>query len=315
MSISLSIAMILHTAHADTKDSTLPVAASNFDQARMVGQIESEHLVECSGIDTSTVDSDLYWAVNDGGHGPFLYALGGNGRDRGRVRIAGARNRDWEGLESFIWQGRPMMLIADFGDNDRRRDRYTLYLVEEPCVSGERLPSSSVAKVFGRIDFSYPDGKHDAEGVAVDVAANEILVLTKRDDPPLLFALPLAMTASDQPAAARRVASVDQIPPPSDEDRLHPYGAYRSQPTALDLSADGLQMVVLTYKHAYLYRRSPGDSWASIVGMRPAQIQLPLPQSTYLLRQREAICFSRDNLSLLVSSEGSRAGWFILTVK
>lgn len=266
-------------------------------------------------MDASRAHSDLLWAINDGGNGPFLYALGSNGRDRGRIRVAGAKNRDWEGLDTFSWQGRPMILIADVGDNHQRHERHTLYIVGEPPLDGERWSDSAVVDVAWRIDFAYPDRNHDAEGVSVDPLNNEVLIMTKRDDPPRLFALPLEPTSTGQVVVAHEVAVVDRIPPPTVEDRLQPFGDFRSQPTALDVSADGLEMAVLTYKHAYLFQRRPGDSWAEAVSAEPTLIPLPLPQDDHLLVQREAICFSMDGESLLVTSEGKRAGIFQLTVK
>jgi hypothetical protein len=272
-----------------------------------IGHIESERLVECSGMDSSITDPDLLWAVNDGGNGPFLFALGRDGRDRGRMKVAGIANRDWEGLATFIWHGKPMLLVADFGDNRQRHPIYTLAALEEPRLSASGPDRPILAPVAWRIDFRYPDGSHDAEGVAVDPDAGEVLVLTKRDTPPLLFALPLKPDPSVHILTARRVTAIDCIPEPTAEDRRHPYGHVRSQPTGLDISSDGSRIVVLTYKHAYLFTRGPGDCLASVFDRQPVVIELPLPQDSPELGQREAICFSRDDRSLLVTSEGRGA--------
>ena len=51
-----------------------------FGAARQIGRIEAHQLVECSGLEVSPAQDDLLWAVNDGGNGPFLYALGMDGR-------------------------------------------------------------------------------------------------------------------------------------------------------------------------------------------------------------------------------------------
>ena len=315
LTISLCLVFIPLLNPAAAQDTAPSTAAAGFGEAKMVGRIESDGLVECSGLEPSMLACDLLWAVNDSGNGPFLFALGLGGRDRGRVRVAGATNRDWEGLDTFVWQGRPMILIADVGDNHRRHERHTLYVVEEPGPGRDRLRRSGTVEVAWRIDFSYPDGNHDAEGVAVDAAAGEILILTKRDEPPLLFAVPLSATVAGRSVTARRVGGVEQIPPPSNQDRRHAFGAFYSQPTALDLSPDGRKMVVLTYQHAYLFSRMPGDSWASAVRERPALIRLPPPHEGRLLRQREAICFSPDAMSLLVTSEGDRPGIFELRAR
>ena len=275
--------------------------------AQTVGHIESKRLVECSGMDTSLTDADLLWAVNDGGNGPFLFALGRNGNDRGRIKVAGVVNRDWEGLATFMWHGNPMLLIADFGDNRQKQPTHTLIVLEEPRLSTQHPERSMPARVAWKIVFRYPDGRHDAEGVAVDQDAEEVLILTKRDTPPLLFALPLKPEPPGQTVTARMVAAIDCIPEPTVEDRRHPYGHVRSQPTGLDISSDGSRIVVLTYKHAYLFNRPPGTCLKSALQRQPVVIQLPLPQDCPELKQREAICFSRGDQSLLVTSEGKRA--------
>ena len=282
----------------------------SFGTARFAGRIESRLLVECSGMDVSMAAAELLWAINDSGGGPFVYALGSDGRDRGRLKVAGAENRDWEGLDTFMWQGRPMILIADIGDNRQQHAAHTLYVIPEPRLHADRLAAASTVAVAWQIHFVYPDGRHDAEGAAVDTAAGEVLVLTKRDKPPLLFALPLAANPPGRTVTARLVAAMNRIPEPTPKDLQQAYGAVRSQPTAIDLSPDGMVMAVLTYKHAYLFGRNPGDSWAVVTDQPPALVALPLPEDCGMLKQRESICFSKDGASLLVASEGSGAEIF-----
>lgn len=277
---------------------------------KRIGQIEDRRLVECSGMEPSLAAGDLFWAINDGGNEPFLYALGGDGRSRGRVRVAGAENRDWEGMDMFRSADRPMILIADFGDNDRRYDTHTLYIVEEPRLSGKHFREPTEIPVARRILFSYPDGRHDAEAVAVDPVGQTILILTKRDNPPLLYEVPLFPPPGDRPVTAQKIGTVSRIPPPSDGDLMQKYGFFRSQPTSLDLSPDNRYAVVLTYKHAYLFERRHHESWAASLGGNPVTIPLPLPQDRSDLRQREAVCFAADSRALYVTSEGKNAGIF-----
>jgi hypothetical protein len=287
----------------------------SYEPAQLVGRMADNRLVECSGMDVSLTAGNFLWAINDGGHGSFIYALGLDGRSLGRVAVLGAQNRDWEGLDTFFWQGRPMILIADFGDNKQVHDAHTLYIVEEPRLKGQRYSESAAVDVAWRIVFSYPDSKHDAEGVAVDALEGKVFVLTKRDNPPLLFEVPLKPSSSKTPVVARQVAAVTRIPPPTREDLRQKYGLFRSQPTALDFSSDRRHAVVLTYKHAYIFHRSRFESWESAFSQNPMLIPLPLPQDRSDLRQREAICFSPSGKSLFISSEGKGAGLFLLKAR
>ncbi len=311
--VCFSLFFGLNGSLADEKKSVPPADKPQFGNAQLTGRLGDDRLVECSGMDTSLAADNLIWAINDNGHGPFIYALRIDGRSMGRVLVVGAQNRDWEGLDTFFWQGRPMILIADFGDNQEQHDTHTLYIVEEPELEGKRYSESSAVKLAWRIVFSYPVHKHDAEGVSVDAAGGKVLILTKHDNPPLLFELPLI--PPDYPIVANKVAAVRQIPPPSDEDLLQKNGKYRSQPTALDLSPDGRQAVVLTYKHAYIFNRESHDSWAAALSGHPETVPLPLPQDRSDFRQREAICFVAGSRALLITSEGHGAGIFRLETR
>jgi len=203
-----------------------------------------------------------------------------------------------------------MILIADFGDNDEKYNDHTLYVIEEPKVPGDRINDSTVIQVAWKIVFSYPDHKHDAESVAVDTNSGKVLVLTKRDNPPLLYELPLVPPSLGDRVTALRLTELRNIPPPSSDDLKLKYGIFRSQPTDMDISPDGLRIVVLTYKHAYMFERTPRDSWAEALKEPPVLIPLPLPQDRKDIRQREAICFSPDGKGLFVTSEGKKAGLF-----
>jgi hypothetical protein len=289
--------------------------AAEKTMAKMIGRLGNKQLAECSGIETSLASKNLLWAINDSGNGPFLFAMGEDGSDKGMVLVKGARNRDWEGLDTFLWEGRPMILIADIGDNDSKHKILTIYIVEDPGLTRERFNKSDFIEIAWRLEFSYPDCNHDAEAVAVDTTSEKILILTKRDQPPLLFELPLKPAAGNRPVTAHIVSEVEKIPQPTPEDLMQKHGIARSMPTAMDISGDGLNAVVLTYKHAYLFKRNRQDSWEKAFRANPRVIPLPLPEDCKELRQRESICFTSDNEYLLVASEGKGSGIFRLKIK
>lgn len=274
-----------------------------------VGRLEDRSIDEASGMAASTIADNLLWIINDSGGQPVLYAVDAQGHARGSVFIEGARNRDWEDLAAYTLDGVSRLLVADVGDNHRSRDSYELLVVSEPHP--ERLNGGRLSvPVERRIVFRYGDGAHDCEAVAVDVPRKRILLLTKRDRPPLLYELPLEPLRSKDLVVAEKIAAVDTIPPPTAADLLFPYGDQRSSPTALDIDAKAERAIVLTYKHAYLYTRHAGQGWPAVFGRTPETLPLPLPEKTPRLRQRETICFSRDGRSAYVTSEGRHAGFF-----
>lgn len=273
--------------------------------ALSVGHLEAQVLTEASGLAASRETPGLLWAINDSGNTPVLFALGEHGEDRGEVRVAGVENIDWEDLAAFTWQGRAYLVVADVGDNRGERSQVQLHVVPEPLpgtnghVTGTVVPAWSISLMF-------EDGPRDCEGVAVDEAGEQILLLSKRTALPILYRVPLRPEQPGQVQIARRVAEVANIPPPDRGDLLQPFGVFRSWPTALDIGPGGSAMLILTYKNAYLYPRRGPESWATTLARSPSILRLP---SANVLPQREAICFLEDG-SILVTSEGRGAALF-----
>ena len=278
--------------------------------AERVGRLGNDAIDEASGMAASTLGDDVLWVVNDSGGRPVLYALDTRGNLRKTVKVRGAENRDWEDLAAFRIGGRSRLLIADVGDNRRKRDSCELLIVPEPAVEkGDRKGEAQI-DIERRIVFVYPDTPHDCESVAVDTAGKRILLLTKRDRPPLLYELPLEPEDEQRPLTAVLVAAVNNIPPPTNDDLLQPHGRHRSWPTAMDIDAGSRRAVVLTYKDAYVYTRRGGMSWKQAFGRPPETITLPLPEKVPGLPQRETVCFSRDGRFVFVTSEGKGAALY-----
>ncbi len=265
--------------------------------AGFVGRIATADVDEASGLARSHRHPDRYWVLNDGGDAPMLYAIGPDGSYLGAVRIADARNRDWEDLASYEQDGRPMLVIADIGDNAGRRRNTVLYFVEEPEPDPNGRARAAVSR---RISVSLPSGAADAESLAVDVDAGHILILTKRDIPARLYALPLATDGEAVTASA--LGSVASLPQPSADDiaRAPKLRDWHWQPTGMDIAPDGKVLAVLTYRSVYLYRRDAGQSWPDAVGEAP-QV-LPLNGIPFA----EAVTFSADGRHLFVTTEGRR---------
>ena len=292
-------------------DKNPPLETAHGPGISFLGNLSDSSIREASGIAASRRRADILWVINDSGNEPLIYAVGLDGSDRGHVPIRNARNQDWEDLAAFVYNRTAFLLIADCGDNENRRKSCFLYIIEEPRVGPAGIVEKSPQEWSWRIEYVYADGPRDCEGVAVDMHRREILLLTKRTDPPVLYSLPLTFTQSDTVQKARPVTKVGGIPKPTTEDlREDPlYGRFRSQPTAMDLSPDGALIAILTYKQVFLFDRQSNESWPQVFGRAPVPLVIPR------MRQAEALCFGTDGRSLLMTSEKLPAPLYRLDIR
>jgi len=261
--------------------------------------VDSELIGEASGVAVSRHNPELLWVHNDSGSLPVLYAITTHGRYLGQVDINVSQAVDWEDIAAFKLDGKAYLLIADTGDNFGFRASVSLYLLPEPDITQARKHFSLMPKTARRIDITYPDHGHDVEAVAVDAGARTIYLLSKRDKPPVLYEVPLAVPEDEQSVTARPVTEINTLvsaaaPTAGDNPKV---GDYRHRPSALDISADGRQWLISTATGGYLYTRKSGQSPAQMLAGQP----MPIPVSD--LRQLEAGALSPDNRFAYFMSE------------
>lgn len=264
------------------------------------GHLAHIDIDEASGLARSNIAPGRFWAINDSGSGPLLFAMGNDGSHHAVVALEGAVNRDWEDLASYVFDGQPMLLIADIGDNMARRTALTLYIVAEPTLEQQDTYSVRIAR---QIDVILPDGAHDSEAVSVDTIGEMILILSKRDIPAVLYEVPLRAEESDGPVLAKRLGIVDSIPQPTAADRRRAPVAddWYWQPTAMDISPDGGTAVILTYRGLYFYPRGRTQSWIEAL-RRP-----PVTTMRVEAGEAEAVAFSADGADVYVTVEQRHA--------
>jgi hypothetical protein len=262
--------------------------------AVLAGRLENRDIDEASGLARSQTNADVFWVINDSGK-PRLHPIDTRGRALGRVKLDDANNADWEDLSSFRLDGKPYLLVADIGDNDSKRKDVRLYFVVEP------EPDEEEADVAWDFEFSYAGGPRDAEAIAVDVENERVLVLSKREIPAVLYALPLRPDGNKRQKAER--LGIPALPQPrrQDVEFARKTKNYWWQPTGMDLADDGSAAVILTYGGVFYYPRSTGEDW--MVALR----RKPVALSTGDYGEAEAIAFNADTTSIYVTLEGRGA--------
>ena len=262
----------------------------------VAGSLENDALREASGIARSARDPGILWLHNDSGDKARLYAIDLAGRHRARLKLDKSDNRDWEDIASFTLDGTPYLLVADIGDNDSRHREGVLYVVEEPDLAAG---SEFEVEPAWRIRFSYPGGPRDAEAVAVDTNGERVLILSKRELPPVLYSVPLKPAADAVRATA--LGPVTSLPPPSrrDVEAAPRRKDWSWQPTAMDFAADGSAAVVLTEAGLY-YFAFDGD-WYSTLNQQAMGFGLRG------IGNAESAAFDWDGHRIFVTVEGKHA--------
>ena len=251
-----------------------------WSQVTWLGDIENYALNEASGLAISRRHDDVLFSMNDSGGETEIFALTTSGKNLGTWQVDVDTAVDWEALESFVWQGKPYLLIADVGDNFRWRPMLTLHVVAEP-----ELTNASVLTPEWSIRYEYPDGYRDCEAVAVDIDHERVLLLSKRHYPSEVFALPLRPEAT---VKAKKLNTLVGLPRPTQADYNAQglFAAYLHMPSGM--SIQGEQAIVTTYQHAYLFD----------LAFKQKQ-RLPLPS----IGQREAIVFARHTNEAYITKE------------
>jgi hypothetical protein len=247
-------------------------------------------LAELSGLAAHPRRNGRLWALNDGGAPAVLLELDSRGRVLRSVNVEGIQNTDWEDLDAYRLDGRSRLLIADTGDNGRRRPEVQLHAVPVPVAEATRV------RPVWTLTLQYPDGPQDVEAVAVHAESDSILLLSKRVRPSVLYRVPLSAGGRVAQVTAERLRELPEllaIPLPRGVDPLSNMARFASQPTAMQFGCDGA-LWVLTY--AAVFRLDAAD-WTRADEVRATRAVLPpLPQA-------EALSFDRGCTQLYIGTE------------
>ncbi|MDP3071756.1 MAG: hypothetical protein Q8N18_15805 [Opitutaceae bacterium] len=282
--------------------SLLPAAEPpSFAGPVVAGQLEAPPKLETSGLAASRRNPGLLWTHDDSGGAATLYAVTAEGRRLGALHLRGVKNEDWEDLAACELDGQAVIVVGDTGDNDAKRPTIALHFVAEPALAELKPDTELRARPLRTLTVRYEDGPRDCEAMAVDVTERAIYLLTKRDEPPRLYRVPLDAPDGEL-AVARRVGAVPHLPLLSAAQRVAKgyLGRRRGEVTALDFAPDGSAALVLTYGDLLLFPRRAGEAWAEALARPPVRLREPA------LVQAEAACFSADGRQLFVAAEGIR---------
>jgi hypothetical protein len=237
-------------ARAERRDSLTP-RPDGSATLRPVARIGDDRITENSGI---AYAGGWWWTHNDSGDGPYLYRSRSAWFETSeRITVPGAKAVDWE--ELTVLDGD--VLVCDIGDNGRKRDDLMIYRVR---------PTESGVETVATYPVTYPDGKHDAEGVWVWDGRVHIAIKNRGEEAHWVYRF--GELQDGETNTPRLVGSVDL---PDGE-----------QITAADSTADGY-VALLSYAQLMLW---------------PADAVRGMPEKAFTLhaRQCEALAWTESGV-------------------
>lgn len=145
------------------------------------GVVPTGTLEEVSGVEMSRTNEGVLWMHDDKGAGPYLMAVGIDGKLRQQYLLAGTSNVDWEDIAigPGPQPGQDYIYIADIGNNNSTLATLALIRVPEPKVPPR--PGTTVLLKGAEVFLcQYPQNRiHDAETLFIDPRDGIAYILTK----------------------------------------------------------------------------------------------------------------------------------------
>ncbi len=250
-----------------------------------IGVLDTTMLPEASGIAASRAFPGRFYLNNDSGDGPYFYLTDARGGATTRVAVSGFAPRDVEdvavgpcgGATSCVWLG-------DIGDNARTRGTVLFVAAaEQQTFAAEVAPVRTV-------EARYPDGPHDAEAFAFHpdgdlyLITKEYRTATRTSEPAGIYRLTAAALAS----AAGTVPTFERVGT-IDLPSLIADAFMNQVATAMDISADGKRVAILTYRNVVEWDEDLADGIEATGALRPGSEYSLTPTAPLL--QAEAITY------------------------
>jgi hypothetical protein len=222
----------------------------------------------------------VFYAHNDSGDGPRLFAITLEGALESEHELLGAKAEDWEDIAAGPCAARDCLFVADIGDNAKKRAEVVIYRVDEAALAGGKAAEAAALRA------TYPDGPHDAETLLADPATGDLFLITKEESgPSLVFRLPSSASTEE----ATTLEQVAQLTLPASGNRLATGG---------DTHPCAPRFLLRTYTRAYEFRGPPGGSLLEAFAAAPTAV--PVASEV----QGEAIAYLPGGGGFVTISEG-----------
>jgi hypothetical protein len=239
-------------------------------------------LRELSGFAASRIHRGIFWAHNDSGNAPALYALRADGVVVATFALRGANPRDPEDVAVGPCKAgatSSCIYLGDIGDNGGRRQSVQILKVEEPA----RLTDGILVPAI--LPFRYADGPSDAEALVVDPRTARVFVITKS-----LISLGTVYRIDDLGGRrGGRAVRVRVLRAPREFD---------ASTTGASAHPTGTRLLLRTYTRVWELRSPRARALEDVLDADPVAVpDVAQPQG-------EAVSYTRDGRGYLLAGEG-----------
>lgn len=230
-------AFLFSSAHAQI--------CSKWSETELIGNLDSNLLPEASGLSQSLLFPKRFYHVNDSATLFKVFVSTAEGVITDTIHL-GFRLRDVEDIAVGPCPQGTCLYLGDIGDNLRQRSSLGIYRMAEQ----ERYDNPVVLE---SLKLHYPDGKHDAESMAVHPDGS-MYILTKeafnllRTSPAKLYRLDPETWLGNrsQSYVLDYVVSIDLYALSG-----FSFDVFSHIATSMDFSRDGKRLLILSYGDAF----------------------------------------------------------------
>jgi hypothetical protein len=275
----LPFLLIVYCLYACSKRPAEHANTFDFLPGEKIALLDNKKIEEASGLVASISNKGMLWVHNDSGNPPEIFLIDRQTTVHMMCRLKNADNRDWEDIAMGPGPdpSKNYLYVGDIGDNYAQYKYKMIYRFEEPVLS-DSTKKEVVIEKYDRIIFQL-DTQKDTETLMIDPLNGDIYIISKREEPVVLYRLELQKELSDT-LTAKPVLTIPL-----------------TLIVAGDFSADGKHILLKNYQNVFYWERSDKESLEQVF-KRPGRI-LPYSEEP----QGESIAFARDGSGYFTVSE------------
>ena len=172
------LATLIQCGTVDSVDTAADLPTCVPYRVTQTGTVSPPDAVEISGLATSRSYQGGLWVHNDSGDSARVFGLNPTGTLHTQLEMDGIDAVDFEDMAMGVnAYGEPTIVLADIGDNAKKRAQVVLYQFDEPRWE-TASPTQRITDI-STFPLTYPDGAHDAEALLYDPVTDVFVIVTK----------------------------------------------------------------------------------------------------------------------------------------